>query len=222
MGERALMIRLADQPGPEATARVRAVADALEAAAPPALQEVVPAYTSVLALMDPFVSAAFDPAAFRRAVGRLARRALAGGGAAPQSGQVWRVAVRYGGEEGPDLEAVAAWAGLSPEAVVALHGGRDYDVMAIGFRPGYPFLGFVDERIAAPRLKSPRPRVEAGSVGLAGRQTGIYSRASPGGWQIIGRTDFPLFDPSRPSAAEACTLRVGDRVRFVAVQGKPS
>jgi inhibitor of KinA len=221
MGECALMIRLADTPGPEATARVRAVADALEATPPPLLQEIVPAYTSVLALMDPFASTAFDPAAFRRQVGRIARRALDGPAAASAGGvgALWHVTVRYGGEHGPDLEAVATWAGLSPEAVVALHTGRDYDVMAIGFRPGYPFLGFVDERIAAPRLDSPRARVETGSVGLAGRQTGIYSRASSGGWQIIGRTAFALFDPHRSNAGEACTLRVGDRVRFVAEGG---
>jgi inhibitor of KinA len=129
------------------------------------------------------------------------------------------VPVRYGGDEGPDLADVAAWAGLSVEAVVGLHSGRAYDVLAIGFRPGYPFLGFVDERIAMPRLATHRARVEAGSVGLAGRQTGIYSRASSGGWRILGRTDLPLFDPSRASAAEACTLAVGDRVRFVDVRG---
>ncbi len=219
MGERALMIRLADVPGPVATARVRAVAAALEAAASPSLQEIVPAYTSVLALLDPFAPVGFDPAAARRRVAAITRRALARVEPAADKGRLWQVPVRYGGDEGPDLAAVAAWAGLSPEAVVALHSEREYDVLAIGFRPGYPFLGFLDERIAAPRLATPRARVEAGSVGIAGRQTGIYSRTSSGGWQIVGRTDFVLFDPGRASAAAACTLAVGDRVRFVPAEG---
>jgi KipI family sensor histidine kinase inhibitor len=217
-GERAILVRVGREPGPAATARVRAVADALDRAAPPAVQEIVPAYTSVLVLLDPFAPAPFDPTAVRRKVGRIARAALADarGGPDEAQGRLWRVPVRYGGEDGPDLAGVAAWARLSPEAVVAIHTGRDYDVLAVGFRPGYPFLGFVDERIAAPRLDVHRPRVAAGSVGIAGRQTGVYSRASSGGWQIVGRTDFPLFDPGRADAAAACTLAVGDRVRFVA------
>lgn len=222
MGERAVMVRLAGPPGPLATARVRIVAAALEAAALPSLQEVVPAYTSVLALLDPFAPGGFDPIRARRRIGQIARRALLAVRSPAAAGRLWRVPVRYGGDEGPDLEAVAQWAGISPEAVVALHSGREYVVLAIGFRPGYPFLGVVDERIAVPRLASPRLRVEAGSVGVAGRQTGIYSRASSGGWRIVGRTDFALFDPARPDAAQACTMAVGDRVRFVRAGGGPT
>jgi inhibitor of KinA len=219
MGERALLVRLAEEPSAEATRRVAAVAAALEDAPPPALQEIVPSYTSVLVLLDPCRLASTGAAArARRAVGRAVRRALEDldpEGDPRGGGRLWRIPVRYGGEDGPDLEAVAAWAGLTPAEVVRLHTTPEYRVLAVGFRPGYPFLGFVDERIAAPRREVHRQRVEAGAVGIAGRQTGIYPRASSGGWQIVGRTDVPLFDPSAPSPEAASRLRVGDRVRFV-------
>jgi inhibitor of KinA len=223
MGERALRIAVADAPGPDAARRVAAVAAALDGGDVPALQEIVPSYTSVLVLLDPCRLSNSVAIAARRRVGRLARAALAALSGADQDAgtpaRLWQVPVRYGGADGPDLEVVARWAGLSPEAVVRLHSGRDYTVLAIGFRPGYPFLGLVDERIAAPRRDQHRPRVDAGAVGIAGRQTGIYPRASSGGWQIVGRTDFPLFDPAAPTLADAVTMRVGDRVRFVPVAG---
>jgi KipI family sensor histidine kinase inhibitor len=122
------------------------------------------------------------------------------------------VPVSYGGEFGPDLAEVAAFAGLSEAAVVALHIGVRYRVFMLGFLPGFAYMGRVDSRIAAPRKGTPRLRVPAGSVGIAGVQTGIYPRESPGGWQIIGRTTIPLFDPlTSPSALFA----PGDTVRFV-------
>lgn len=221
MGERALLVHVAAAPGPAATRRAAAVAQALTDKAPAGLQEVVPAYTSVLALLDPFALANdVDPSRVRRAVARIARGALdaLGPGGEGFEGRLWEVPVRYGGEYGPDLAAVAAWAGLTPAEVARIHSEGVYDVMAVGFRPGYPYLGFLDERIAAPRLDTPRPRVEIGSVGIGSRQTGIYTRTSSGGWQIVGRTDFVLFDASAATPAEACRLHVGDRVRFVALE----
>jgi KipI family sensor histidine kinase inhibitor len=122
------------------------------------------------------------------------------------------VPVEYGGDAGPDLDAVAAAVGLSPADVVARHAAREYRVFMVGFLPGFAYLGPVDPSIAASRHASPRLRVPPGSVGIAGQQTGIYPQASPGGWQIVGRTTMRPFDARRSPAAR---LAPGDRVRFV-------
>jgi KipI family sensor histidine kinase inhibitor len=127
-------------------------------------------------------------------------------------GRTFEVPVSYGGEFGPDLAEVAAFAGLDEAAVIELHIGVRYRVFMLGFLPGFAYMGRVDNRIAAPRKASPRFRVPAGSVGIAGVQTGIYPRESPGGWQIIGRTTIPLFDLSKSPPA---LFAPGDTVRFV-------
>ena len=120
----------------------------------------------------------------------------------------------YGGEHGPDLEFVAQYNQLTPEEVVQIHASKEYPVYMLGFTPGFPYLGGVDERIATPRLDSPRTHVPGGSVGIAGTQTGIYPVDSPGGWRIIGYTPSKLFDPFREPPA---LLAPGDRVRFASV-----
>lgn len=122
------------------------------------------------------------------------------------------IPVVYGGEQGPDLDEVAQLAGMTPRQVVECHSGARYDVYFLGFQPGFPYLGGLPESIAAPRRAEPRLRVPAGSVGIGGRQTGIYPQATPGGWQIIGRTPLAMFDP----ALNPPTLLLpGDQVRFV-------
>ena len=112
---------------------------------------------------------------------------------------------------GIDLEELASARGLSTSEVVDLHSRRDYDAWFLGFVPGFAYLGEVDERIAAPRRSVPRTAVPAGSVGVAGRQTGVYPRSTPGGWNLIGRTDAVLFDVSSGKSL----IEPGDRVRFV-------
>jgi KipI family sensor histidine kinase inhibitor len=129
-------------------------------------------------------------------------------------GRLVEIEVHYGGPDGPDLEALAAHAGLSPEDVIARHAGSEYTVAMLGFAPGFPYLLGLDPGLAMPRLATPRREVAAGSVGIAGLQTGIYPRRGPGGWRLIGHTDLLLFDPSRASPS---LLVPGDRVRFVAV-----
>lgn len=131
--------------------------------------------------------------------------------AIPTSREV-AIPVIYGGEAGPDLEVVARHCQLTPQQVVAAHAAVLYDVYFIGFQPGFPYLGGLDSRLHTPRRDAPRVQVPAGSVGIGGSQTGIYPLASPGGWQLLGRTTLPLFDPHQQPPT---LLRPGDRVRFV-------
>ncbi|WP_281169570.1 5-oxoprolinase subunit PxpB [Paenibacillus harenae] len=124
---------------------------------------------------------------------------------------VVEIPVCYGEEYGPDLAFVAEHNGLTEEEVVAIHSGSSYLVYMIGFAPGFPYLGGMPERIAAPRHKTPRTVIPAGSVGIAGNQTGVYSVATPGGWQLIGRTPLQLF---RPGQTPPSLLQAGAEVRF--------
>ena len=120
----------------------------------------------------------------------------------------------YGGEFGPDLSFVASHNHLSEDEVISIHSGTDYLVYMLGFIPGFTYLGGMDPRIATPRLSSPRTLIPAGSVGIAGEQTGTYPSDSPGGWQIIGRTPVTMYDMSK---AQAALLKAGDYVSYVPI-----
>ena len=120
----------------------------------------------------------------------------------------------YGGEFGPDLSFVASHNHLSEDEVISIHSGTDYLVYMLGFIPGFTYLGGMDPRIATPRLSSPRTLIPAGSVGIAGEQTGTYPSDSPGGWQIIGRTPVTMYDMAKEQAA---LLSAGDYVRYVPI-----
>ncbi|MGK9172304.1 5-oxoprolinase subunit PxpB [Yokenella regensburgei] len=122
------------------------------------------------------------------------------------------IPVLYGGEAGPDLALVARHANLSEKQVVELHASVDYVVWFLGFQPGFPYLGGLPDVLATPRRAEPRVSVPAGSVGIGGSQTGIYPLQTPGGWNLIGRTDLPLFNPALP---EPVRLRPGDTLRFI-------
>jgi inhibitor of KinA len=169
---------------------------------------VVPTYRSATVYVDP-LTVELGPLTERL-------RVLAEGApmrpAAPA--RTIEIPVAYGGECGPDLSAVAAFAGLSVEEAVALHHSVAYRCYMLGFSPGFPYLGRVPEAIAMPRLSEPRARVPAGSVGIAGSQTGIYPHDSPGGWRLIGRTPLRLYDPGR---TEPFLIRAGDQIRFVPI-----
>lgn len=129
----------------------------------------------------------------------------------PESRQI-EIPVIYGGEAGPDLEEVARHHQLTARQVVELHASADYVVYFIGFQPGFPYLGGLDKRLHTPRRAEPRVLVPAGSVGIGGSQTGIYPLASPGGWQLIGRSNLQLFNPQNQPPT---VLRPGDSIRFV-------
>lgn len=124
------------------------------------------------------------------------------------------IPVTYGGEYGPDMEFVCSYSGLNEEEVIEIHSSTVYTVFAVGFIPGFPYMGTLDKRIYAPRLETPRLKVPEGSVGLAQLQTGIYSFESPAGWRIIGKTSVQLFDSGKEPYS---LLRMGDMVRFIPV-----
>lgn len=136
--------------------------------------------------------------------------------APPPPGRLVEIPVHYGGSDGPDIDAVAKHTGLSVDALIERHSAAEYTVYFLGFQPGFAYLGGLDPALATPRRKDPRVTVPAGSVGIGGEQTGVYPTASPGGWQLIGRTSAVLFDPNRDPPS---LLEPGDRVRFVPAGG---
>ncbi|MCP5186294.1 MAG: 5-oxoprolinase subunit PxpB [Pseudomonadales bacterium] len=204
-GENALMLYLGQETSPAVAARVQAAAAAIETALGDHLVDMVPSYASILILYDAL-------ATDHLAVSHRVRQALAQLQEADSSlGRQVVLPVYYALEAGADLEALAQRAGLSPEQVIELHAGTEYRVYAIGFAPGFAYLGQVDERIAAPRLATPRLKVPRGAVAIADRQTAVYPAVSPGGWNLIGRCPTRMFDPS---ATPCMPVSVGDRVQF--------
>ena len=210
LGDGALLVTFGDRMDVALNARAHALAAAVERlrSTDTRFGRAVPAYASVLVPFDPV---AVEPDEAGGVVARLLTE-LAGEPAAPEAGPVVEIAVRYGGDDGPDLTDVAALNELRPSDVIELHAGTEYRVFFLGFAPGFAYLGPVSAQIATPRLAAPRERIPAGSVGIAGLGTAVYPFALPGGWRIIGRTDVAMWDLRRDSPA---LLRPGDRVRFV-------
>ena len=213
LGDCALLVDWGQRLDPGVNAEVHRLARRIQAAGIPGLRDVVPAYASLAVHWDPA-----DERPFGQWEARIERLLQATGADDGSAERRIAIPVRYGGEGGPDLEDVAGRSGLSPAEFALRHARGSYRVFMLGFTPGFPYLGGMDPALAAPRRETPRASVPAGSVGIAGLQSGIYPVASPGGWQIIGRTEARLFDPDR---AEPCLLRPGDSVRFVDVEPAP-
>ena len=173
----------------------------------PGVRDVVPGYCSVGVHFDPLRT---DRSRLEAAIGDDARVAEAVTGTALT--HIHEIPVSYGGDNGPDLDAVAEACRCRAADVIERHAATVYRVYMLGFVPGFAYLGRVDPRIAVPRHRVPRERVPAGSVGIAGEQTGVYPVESPGGWQLIGRTTTLMFDPDRQPAS---LLAAGEGVRFV-------
>jgi KipI family sensor histidine kinase inhibitor len=186
-------------------ALVRAATKAIEQKLDSVLIDLVPSYTSILIIYDPLHT---DHLSIRHRV----RNAIENLDAlAPAEGRAVLLPVYYSTEAGEDLPRVAEHSQLSVEAVIEIHASNEYRVYAIGFAPGFAFLGQLDQRIAMPRLRTPRTLVPKGSVAIADSQTAVYPAASPGGWNLIGRCPVAMFDPF---ATPCMPLSVGDRVRF--------
>ena len=220
LGDSTLLVELGSSIDRDTHERVRAAFDALTAAAIPGVHDVVPAYTGLAVHYDPLRvrQTPRDPAdaawsRLRRTVAEVLDAHVGAPGEVDEQ-RVVEIPVYYGGEHGPDLEHVARHSRLSTHEVVSLHASPEYRVYMIGFTPGFPYLGGLPAQLATPRRASPRARVPAGSVGIAGGQTGIYPLSTPGGWQLIGRTELQLF---RPDLQPPTLLRLGDRVQFVPV-----
>jgi inhibitor of KinA len=203
-GDAAVLLELEPAIDVRVSERAVTIAEQVRSRAVPGVRDVVPTFRSVAVYFDPAIIDAEHVERELRLASVSPVRIL--------GGRTFEVPVSYGGEFGPDIADVAAFAGLSEAAVIALHIGVRYRVFMLGFLPGFAYMGRVDSRIASPRKASPRFRVPAGSVGIAGVQTGIYPRESPAGWQIIGRTTMPLFDLSKSPPA---LFAPGDTVRFV-------
>jgi KipI family sensor histidine kinase inhibitor len=194
-GERGLLVEVED------LATVHRLHAALRELDPPGVVELVPAYRTVLIVADPGQADALDDLAARLPALELPP-------AEAVAGETVEIPVRYDGE---DLPEVAGLTGLEPEEVVRRHTAPEYTVAFLGFSPGFPYLVGLDPALEVPRRDTPRTSIPAGSVGLAGNQTGIYPTATPGGWQLIGRTEVTLFDPARDPPA---LLAPGTRLRF--------
>ncbi len=196
---------------PDVNAGIFAFCQALERLHPVGVTEIVPAYAAVTVHFDPTVT---TMAALIEALSSIPEGA---GEEAAQDAPLIEIPVCYGGAFGPDMASVMAHTGLSEQEIVARHSGGDYLIYMLGFTPGFPYMGGMDESLATPRLKTPRTAIPAGSVGIAGGQTGVYPIASPGGWQLIGRTPLKLFDLGRE---QPFLLQAGARVRFVPISAE--
>ena len=228
-GDGAFLVEWPSRVDPDVNARAIALADTLRRTALPGVRDIVPAFHSVGVFFDPLRSnvdelrsrlrqaAGLDPSIQTPLAPVDPASGMIEGAVASEDRPIHRVPVCYGGEYGPDLDALATSAELGPEAAIAAHTGRVYRVYMLGFMPGFAYMADVDARIAWPRRATPRLKVPAGSVGIAGRQTGIYPLDSPGGWNIIGRTPVRPLDLRRGATVEAFTFQPGDRVQFYAI-----
>jgi KipI family sensor histidine kinase inhibitor len=205
-GDSSLLVSFAPEISLAVHQQVHSLYGFLKRRNPQGLVNLHPAYCTVLIEFNPLQASHAEIEAAVRGWGE-------GVEPAPES-RLWEIPVCYGGEFGPDLEEVAKLHDTSTARVVELHSSVDYLVYFLGFSPGFPYLGGLPDELATPRLAAPRTRVPAGSVAIGGSQTGIYPTESPGGWRIIGRTPWRLFEPVRAAPA---LLAMGDRVRFVPV-----
>ncbi|XJZ28698.1 5-oxoprolinase subunit PxpB [Bacillota bacterium Lsc_1132] len=211
LGDSAIIIQFDNKISLEAHQKVRVFASRLQDYSIPGIVEFVPAFTTVTVYYNPLQQSFKEACSALELVVSDLETAPAG------TPRTVEIPVCYGGEFGLDLEFVAKHNGLTADEVVQIHSEAEYLVYMIGFAPGFPYLGGMSERIQAPRRPSPRLTIPAGSVGIAGMQTGVYPIETPGGWQLIGRTPEELF---RPNESMPSLLQAGDIVRFRPISRK--
>ena len=207
-GDKAIAVELGDSISAVTNRRVRDLLETIESQDISGVMDLVPSYRSLLVYYDPL------RVSLPQLTEQLSALEQNLDPVALHAPEVVEIPTLYGMEYGPDLAHVAEHNGLTPEEIIRIHSGADYLVYMMGFTPGFPYLGGMSERIATPRLRTPRIVIPAGSVGIAEQQTGVYPIESPGGWQLIGRTPVQLFDPLKdpPVIVEA-----GDFIRFVPI-----
>jgi len=210
-GDKGLLVEFGEGIDPRVNAKVRAMARALAKEKPLGVLEMIPTYRSILFFYDPVLT---DPqtlcALIETVENSLEKIEI-------EPFIIKEIPVCYSEEFGPDMENVQKAHGLTREEVIHLHSKREYLIYMVGFTPGFAFLGGLDEKLHTPRLATPRMLVAEGSVGIANNQTGMYPIASPGGWQIIGRTPLKLFAPDR---ANPFLYKAGDKIKFKPISKK--
>lgn len=209
VGDRAILISFGDVICPTINRKIQQVIEAIHDMKDPAIYELIPAYTSLMIQYD---ALACSYAELKSKLEPLL--AISVDISEEDRVTVIEIPTLYGGDYGPDLSFVAKYHNISEHEVITIHSGTDYLVYMLGFIPGFAYLGGMDSRIATPRLQAPRQSIPAGSVGIAGGQTGIYPSQSPGGWQIIGRTPVVMYHLERESPS---LLSAGQYVRYVSI-----
>lgn len=207
-GDSSLLVEFGKEISPEINRKITATVQMMKEQHIEGVVDVIPAFCSLLINYDPRVISYED---IRERIQNIVKLDAQAGA---DIKRVYEIPVCYGGEYGPDLDNIAEHAGLTKEEVIEIHSSRDYLIYMLGFLPGFTYLGGLDERIHTPRLANPRIKINAGSVGIGGSQTGIYPLDSPGGWQLMGMTPVKTYDPKRE---KPILVEAGDYIRFVPV-----
>jgi len=210
-GDCGLLVEYGNAIDPAVNQKVRSMAMVMHKHKPAGVREIIPTYRSILIYYDPSVTI---PQRLQETLSDLESR-LAEIEIPPP--EVVEIPVCYGGEYGPDIDHVAQSHDLTVQEVIDLHAEPEYLIYMVGFTPGFPFLGGLPAELHTPRLKTPRTLVPKGSVGIANDQTGVYPIASPGGWQLIGRTPISLFSSER---SNPILYQAGDRIRFTPISSR--
>ena len=215
LGDQAVLLTFGQIIDETVHGNIQQALQAIQAANFPWVIDIVPSYTTICVYYDVVQIALMDNhSPYKFVVDSLLALNIVK--STERHTSIIEIPVLYGGEDGPDLSYVASYCGLTEDDVILRHTSREYKVHMLGFLPGFPYLSGLDETIAVPRKEVPNALVRAGSVGIAGQQTGIYPLDSPGGWQIIGRTTLPLFDVTKTPPN---TIQAGDTIKFVAIRG---
>ena len=207
-GDSSLLVEFGNEISPAINKKITTTVNLMREQHIEGVVDVIPAFCSLLINYDPRVIS------YEELKDRMMGLVKMEGQTGQDRKRIFEIPVCYGGEYGPDIASIAAHAGLSEEEVIRIHSSRDYLIYMLGFLPGFCYLGGLDERIHTPRLANPRIKINAGSVGIGGSQTGIYPLDSPGGWQLMGMTPVKTYDPDREVPI---LVQAGDYIRFVPI-----